>query len=161
MTDIAPLTPAHLSTVLDLNNRYSVEMSSLDEAALQSLVAQSWLALQADEGRAGFLITLDHQASYDSPNFAWFAERYDNFAYIDRIAIAPGAQGQGLARRFYGIAEAKARAAQLPVLVCEVNIVPPNIDSQAFHKALGFTEIGQGLLAGRGKTVQYLSKSLA
>ena len=45
-------------------------------------------------------------------------------------------------------------------IVCEVNISPPNPAPDAFHAALGFTEIGQASIHGRTKTVRYLTRPL-
>lgn len=40
-------------------------------------------------------------------------------------------------------------------VACEVNAVPPNLASDAFHAALGFREIGRGAF-GPHKVVHYL-----
>ena len=44
-------------------------------------------------------------------------------------------------------------------MVCEVNAEPPNPASDAFHAALGFTEVGQATL-NRGKVVRYFARLL-
>jgi predicted GNAT superfamily acetyltransferase len=42
-----------------------------------------------------------------------------------------------------------------------VNSAPPNPESDAFHAALGFTEVGAGSPDGGGKRVRYLARALA
>lgn len=127
--------------------------SDLDAAALDRLLGWAVAApAQGTDGRLdGFLLGLGPGAPYGSPNYRWFADRLPRFAYIDRVIVAPHAQGQGLARRLYD-----AFAAQAPgPLVCEVNSLPPNPGSDAFHAALRFTEMGRADL-GPGKAVRYL-----
>ncbi len=41
-------------------------------------------------------------------------------------------------------------------VVCEVNARPPNPESDAFHAALGFTEVGSASIHNDSKTVRYL-----
>jgi hypothetical protein len=45
-------------------------------------------------------------------------------------------------------------------IVCEVNLHPPNLASDAFHAALGFVEVGKAVIEGGEKTVRYLSRTL-
>jgi predicted GNAT superfamily acetyltransferase len=42
-----------------------------------------------------FLLALDQDADYDSPNFRWFSARYPRFVYVDRIVVASAARGRG------------------------------------------------------------------
>ena len=148
----APVPVRH--AVLDLNERNVAELSELDEARLDRLVAQSFQAVVIEDGSA-FLIAFDQHADYDSPNFRWFQARYPRFVYVDRVAVAANARGRGLARSLYGHLLAAARASGHRIVGCEVNVDPPNPASDAFHSALGFEEVGQALL-GNGKTVRYL-----
>jgi uncharacterized protein len=45
-------------------------------------------------------------------------------------------------------------------IICEVNARPPNPESDAFHAALGFTEVGSACIHHNIKTVRYLSRAL-
>jgi hypothetical protein len=45
-------------------------------------------------------------------------------------------------------------------VVCEVNKMPPNVDSDAFHAALGFVEVGTASVHGGSRTVRYLLHTL-
>lgn len=146
------------SALLALNNAHATELSLLDAEGLAALLQLAWharLVAPAD----GLLIALDQGAAYANPNFAWMAQRFARFVYIDRIVIAAHAQGRGLARQLYdGLIHAAGAAGQ-PRLVCEVNLVPPNPASLAMHLQLGFLPVGDALL-GNGKHVQYLEKRL-
>ncbi len=106
-------------------------------------------------------MAFDQGAGYDSPNFLWFHERYPRFVYVDRVVVDPAMRKRGLANRLYEDLFCVARAAGHDVVVCEVNSEPPNPASDAFHQALGFTEVGRAAIHGGAKTVRYLARSLA
>lgn len=159
VSDIRPIGPADLAAVLGLNNLHARELSLLDEARLEHLIGQSYLALHVGEGDA-FLIAFDERADYDSPNYLWFKARHPRFAYVDRVAVAARARGRGLARRFYEALFDRARADGHTMVACEVNLDPPNPDSDAFHAAMGFAEAGSAEIYGGERTVRYLVRRL-
>lgn len=151
--------PALLSGLLTLNALNETELSPLDGPGLRRLVRQSALTLRIGTGDA-LLIVLDQTADYDSPNFQWFKARYGDFLYIDRVVVARHARGQGCARRLYAALFDVAGRLQARRIVCEVNLDPPNPASDAFHRAMGFLEVGRGEVPGAGKTVRYLMRTL-
>ena len=148
-----------LHALLALNTAHEVELSPLDPPALQHLLHQAFAALRIGEVEA-FLIALDQDAVYDSPNFLWFRARRPRFVYVDRVVVAASARGQGLARQLYDALFEQARDAGHDRVVCEVNASPPNPGSDAFHQAMGFEPVGVGALPDRGKTVTYLERRL-
>lgn len=156
---MTPLATGRLSGVLALNNAHAAELSLLDHDRLAGLVRQALWAAQVGEVD-GFVLLLDETAKYDSPNFCWFRERFERFAYVDRVVVAPAARGRGLARRLYAGAFAAASAAGHRVVAAEVNCIPPNPVSDAFHAALGFQEIGQASIHCGTRTVRYLTRGL-
>lgn len=156
---IAPIEPAHLAAVLALNNRHARELSLLDAARLEHLVGQAYMALRVGEGDA-FLLAFDERADYDSTNYLWFRARYPRFAYVDRVVVAAHARGRGLARRFYEALFDRARADGHSLVACEVNLDPPNPESDAFHAAMGFEEAGSAEIYGGERTVRYLIRPL-
>src|SRR5215207_4620317 len=110
---------------------------------------------------AGFCLVVDRDADYDSVNLIWFRERYDDFVYLDRVAVDPAYKRRGVARAMYAeverlIAERRPTAESLTL---EVNIEPRNDESLAFHHALGFVEVGQQD-TDYGTTVSLMTKSL-
>jgi len=163
--DLQSITVAELVTtglaeaVLALNNTYARELSWLEPASLTHLVGQAFLSRRIGNLEA-FLLAFDHTADYDSPNFVWFRARFARFVYVDRIVVALPARGRGHARRLYeDLFEQAARAGHERV-VCEVNLNPPNPVSDAFHAAMGFTEVGIASVHDGRRTVRYLSRGL-
>ncbi|QOZ65104.1 GNAT family N-acetyltransferase [Bradyrhizobium arachidis] len=146
-------------TMLSLNNNHAEELSWLERERLQDLVAQAFYACRIGDLDA-FLIALDQDGQYDSPNFLWFRSGYARFVYVDRIVVAASARGMGCARRLYADLFDRAAEAGHDRIVCEVNQHPPNPASDAFHAALGFTEVGSASIHDGSKTVRYLSRRL-
>jgi predicted GNAT superfamily acetyltransferase len=159
MEKIQPLDPAHAARVLALNNEHAEELSWLDAERLAELVGRAFRARRIGVVDA-FLLAFDQDADYDSPNFLWFRARYTRFVYVDRIAVASSARGRGHARRLYDDLFQHALRAGHERIVCEVNRDPPNPASDAFHAALGFSEVGFAAIRGGAKTVRYLSRLL-
>ena len=156
-------TEVMLAEVLALNEAVEERTAPLDPARLSALIARASFAEARVEpsGRvAGFLLGFDHDTAHDSPNFAWFQAHSDSFAYVDRVVVAPWAQRRGVAQRLYADYAAEARARGLVRLTCEVNRVPPNPESDSFHAALGFVEVGRDIPVP-GKLVRYLELPLA
>ena len=149
---------ADLDWALALNASFDVELSPLTRQGLLDIVEAAFYA-RLDEPQRGFLIAFSQNADYRSPNFIWFKARLSRFVYVDRIAVAKAARGQGIARRLYEDLFATARGAGYDRVVCEVNLAPPNPNSDAFHARFNFVEIGRAELTG-GKVVRYLTTAL-
>ncbi len=149
--------------MLALNQACTPHVGAVDRPRLESIVDEATLALVArdGDGLAGFVLVLGPGASYDSPNYRWFGERYPEFRYVDRIAVDPRVHRSGLGARLYGAVFDHARSAGSPVVTCEVNLEPPNPVSQRFHTSLGFVEVGRQEYAGGTAAVQMLARSLA
>jgi uncharacterized protein len=148
------------TTVLSLNNEHAQETSALDDAGLTALLEMAFYARGVDCGATAFLIALDHNASYGSPNFMWFKASRKSFVYIDRIIVSRAARGLGIARLLYDDLFARAKLAGHDRVVCEVNIEPPNLVSEAFHVAMGFDGVGEATIYDGTKTVRYFQKTL-
>ncbi len=145
--------------LLALNNAHAVELSELTAERLRHLAAQAFYAKRIGLADA-FLIAFDQAANYDSPNFLWFRARFPRFVYVDRIVVAAHARGRGAASRLYRDLFAQTAQAGHEHVVCEVNALPPNPASDAFHAALGFSEIGMGAIHGGSKVVRYLVRDM-
>ena len=156
---IEAVQAADEAAVLVLNNENAAELSWLEPQELSALVGTSFSASRIGNLEA-FLLTFDQTATYDSPNFLWFRERYPRFVYVDRIVVAASARGRGHARRLYEDLFARAAAAGHDIVTCEVNLDPPNPTSDAFHAALGFREVGEAVIHGGKKAVRYYAKPL-
>jgi len=152
-------TEGLLERLLKLNNAHAVKLSYLDAHRLTDLIARAFLALAVADGEA-LLIALDQAADYDRPNFLWFRARFQSFVYVDRVVVSPDARGRGYARQLYEALFEQARAAGHDWIVCEINVDPPNPGSDGFHQALGFVEVGVGVIHGGAKSVRYMSRDL-
>ncbi len=145
--------PEDLAAVHAINQAEVPAVGEETAEALAHIAAQTCVALTVEvtEGDspspviAGFTFVLPPGADYGSLNYAWFGERYDEFIYLDRVAIAPEFQRHGIGRLIYE--EVQRRGAEerptARVLALEVNLEPRNEVSLAFHTALGFVEVGQ------------------
>jgi uncharacterized protein len=145
--------------ILALNNAHATELSWLNLGQLESLLRQAFYARHIGE-TGGFLVAFDETANYDSPNYLWFRQRRSKFIYIDRVVVAPGMRGRGYARRLYRGLFDRTRSAGYDLVVCEVNVDPPNPVSDAFHATMGFGEIGGATIHDGTKTVRYLARSV-
>jgi predicted GNAT superfamily acetyltransferase len=146
-----PIFDNIVPNILALNNAHSVELSWLDVDQLKSLLQQAFYARMIGSADA-FLLAFDQGASYNSPNYMWFRERYTRFVYVDRVVVSPSMRGRGHARLLYTDLFEQARRAAHHVVVCEVNSDPPNPASDAFHAAFGFQEVGLARLFATSPT---------
>ncbi len=139
--EIRPLEAHDLDAILALNQAALDAVGPLDAERLAWLVDLAARALVADDNGviAGFVITVAAGTPYESINYRWFEERFDEHTYLDRVVIAAEYRRTGLGSRLYEAIEAGATG---PVTL-EVYAVPPNADSLAFHAARGYVEVGQ------------------
>lgn len=139
-----PMGPADHPFVLDLNARFVDVLSPLDEPRLVELagLAAHCDIVELDGVRAGWVLTFDAAAGYDGSYFAWYAERFGgDFCYLDRIVIDTPYARRGLAAFAYDRVE--EYAAPYGRLALEVNVLPPNEPSLAFHRKRGYEVVGE------------------
>jgi predicted GNAT superfamily acetyltransferase len=145
-TSIRPIAPADMARVLDLNEANVPAVGSLDTERLAAIVSESPIALvvEVDHVIVGFCLVLGSGADYDSVNYRWFAERYDDHMYLDRVAFDAAFQGRGLGTLVYAEVERLLGSFDgVKRLTLEINFEPPNEQSLAFHSRRGFVEVGQ------------------
>lgn len=143
---IRPFEARDREAVWAVNEANVPEVGSIDAERLDLLIRLSpFLRVVVVEGEVGgFLLGLTQDSvEYPSRNFAWFRERFDRFAYVDRIALAEPARGRGWGPALYHELEAWAREHDLARLCAEVNTVPPNPRSLRFHELFGFRQIAR------------------
>jgi predicted GNAT superfamily acetyltransferase len=141
--DLRPLRDTDVADVLTLNDRNVVKLAPMDEAKLHEVreTADRFDVLDVDGAFAGFVITFAPGAAYDSENYRWFAARHERFYYLDRIVLHEGFRRRGLGGQVYD--EIERIAAPYTRLALEVNLVPRNDASLAFHAARGYREVGR------------------
>ena len=154
-----PFSDELLGAALDLNNAHAEELSFKTPEAFRALLSDASFVRMAPNGMA-LIVAFHEGCTYLNPNFAWLADRFRRFYYIDRVVVSEALRGRGLARQLYDMLADEARAGGHERLVCEINAVPPNPQSDAFHQRLGFMPIGEQHLADRDKTVRYWSREL-
>ncbi|RPI32651.1 MAG: GNAT family N-acetyltransferase [Actinomycetota bacterium] len=150
-----PAEAGDFAAIRALNDAWVQYTSPLDEAGLVHLHAQAAYhrVAEIDGCIVGFLLAVGPGQGYESPNYRWFAARWDDFLYIDRVVVAGDHQGTGVGGALYDEVSAWAAQRGFGRLVCEVNVEPPNPVSDAFHTRRGFVEVGTQWVAGGTKRV--------
>ncbi|HNI34663.1 MAG TPA: GNAT family N-acetyltransferase [Microthrixaceae bacterium] len=139
-------TDPDVERLVELNNAAVPAVSHADERRMAQLVQWSSLTWVATDGAGdvvGFVILIEPGSTYDSQNYAWFAERFSRFLYVDRVVVSDEHRGSGLGSRLYEavIAEGGRRGSER--VAAEVNLVPPNPGSARFHRRHGFEAVGE------------------
>jgi predicted GNAT superfamily acetyltransferase len=131
----------HHAEILELNAQDVDVLSPLDEDRLAWIIdrCDAPYVIEDDEGVLGFCLALSSGTDYDGAHYAWFAERYGSFLYLDRIAVAERARRQGIGARLYAACESRAKS--YGRMLCEVNVEPANEASLAFHASRGYVEL--------------------
>jgi hypothetical protein len=100
---LRPATPRDFATILALNLESERFLSPLTPQRLAQLHEQADLHQVIEEGQqvVAFVLALREGQDYDSPNYLFFATRYERFLYVDRVVVAAAAQGRRLGRVLY------------------------------------------------------------
>jgi predicted GNAT superfamily acetyltransferase len=157
--EIRPLADADVDAVLDLNAKSVEALSPLDASKLsanRSMAAES-LVVEVDGTVAAFAIAYGPDVDYESENYSWHRDRFDDFFYLDRIVVGADYRRRGIATALYDAME--EQAGPHGRMVCEVNSDPPNLESLAFHHGRGYVDIGE-LVQQDGHRVVMLEKRL-
>jgi hypothetical protein len=168
MSTFQPIVRNIVSTdvtrVLEINNANTPGVSELTLSELETDIKNCLHALAIDNEHGevcAFCITFAPDAPDAGANHQWFADRFESFVYLDRIAIDSNHQNSGLGALLYLTVEQRMLdSAEHSLLCCEVNLEPPNPGSLRFHKRIGFSECGVETTAP-GYVVTYLQKFLS
>ncbi len=151
-----------LPALHDINERAVPGVGTLTRPAFDTLVREAsaaTLVAEADGMIAGFVLCMLDGLDYQSLNYRWLSERFEQFAYIDRIAVAAEMRGRSIGEALYQAAFTRF-AGKRDTMLAEVNLAPPNPGSLRFHKRHGFEEVGERWEADRQKGVVYLKRPL-
>jgi predicted GNAT superfamily acetyltransferase len=156
--DLRPLRDTDVADVLGLNEANVSKLAAMDEAKLHELreIADRFDVLDLDGAFGGFVITFAAGAPYDSDNYRYFSGRHRRFYYLDRIVLHEQFRRQGFGGYVYD--EIERVAAPYSRICLEVNLVPRNEPSLAFHARRGYVEVGR--LGDQEHLVSMLEKSL-
>src|SRR5262249_51283136 len=159
---IRDATAADFPAILALNAESVRFLSPLDAVRLDKLHAQAAYhrVVEQDGAVAAFLLAFHEGVDYDSPNYLWFAKRYTQFLYIDRIVVAAARQGRGFGALLYDDVIAFAAACGVRELTCEFDLEPPNPASARFHARYGFREVGRQRIGDAGKQVSLQARAI-
>ena len=115
----------------------------ISEKEIADLLSISELALGAYEENelVGFVICLPPKTRYGSLNYAWFNKRYEEFLYVDRIAVSENHRNCKIGTKLYKEVISHAEQNNCPI-AAEVSLKPPNPASLRFHERNGFNEMG-------------------
>jgi len=115
----------------------------VSEDEIKSLLDYSELSIGAFDGEKllGFVICLPPGTEYASLNYAWFNQRYDDFLYVDRIAVSQNHRNKNVGSSLYAEVISVSVQNEVPI-AAEVNLTPPNPGSLRFHERNGFAEVG-------------------
>lgn len=159
LIDLKECSNSQFKKMLHLNNHFARETSGLFTTKFEKMIEQSFAAI-AIAPEIAMLIAFDQDADYDNPNFKFFKSKFDDFIYIDRVIVAKAEQGKGIATALYDILFEMAQEAGQTNIVCEINTMPANEASSAFHDAMGFEQIGEAVLDNGLREVAYLHLEL-
>ena len=153
------VTEPDLEAIWHINERSvpAVNSVSLERLWWFTSEAEYFRVAECSSQIAGFLLCLAPEADYDSPNFLWLKQRFDDFLYIDRVAIDLSFHRRGIAKALYLDAAATV-GERFRMLACEVNLRPRNDASLEYHERLGFQPVGtkdHGYVE-----VQYMTRAL-
>ena len=104
--------------------------------------SENILIAEKDSKLIGFVLCMKQNQMYKSKNYLYLSSKFSEFLYIDRIAIGKKYRRLGIGKTMYEKIIEAAKLTEVPLL-CEVNTKPKNGPSLAFHKYLGFEEIGK------------------
>jgi len=117
------------------------DIPTIEEFKTLTTMSSHLIVINQDEETVGFIILMREKEEYQSLNYKFFTAKYDEFLYVDRVAIKDGFRRQGLGKMIYD--EVFKLAAKIKTDVCcEVNTLPRNDASLAFHAEFGFQEVG-------------------
>ena len=154
---IRKATASDFQSIVSINASEEEKTSPLDLARITQL--NSWSTYHRvaikEEQVVGFLLVMNNSSGYDGANFRWFVDRYSSFLYVDRIVIDPVYAGMGVGTALYVDLIEFARKQGHVALCCEINLLPPNPVSHAFHARFGFREVGHSIEADALKAVSY------
>ena len=147
--------PEDYPRIVELNEVEVQQTSAMNVARLAELAQlSSYHKVALVDGRiAAFLLAMRENASYQNENYSWFAARFQEFVYVDRIVVGSEFSGLKIGSLLYSDLFDFARGLDIKTVTCEYNIQPPNPASKKFHDKFGFKELDTQWVANGTKKV--------
>ncbi len=141
--------------IVELNDAEVQQTSAMDTTKLSILADLSCYHKVAlvDGQIAAFLLAMPENVAYQSENYVWFAARFPQFIYVDRIVVSAEFSGLKIGSLLYQDLFSYARSHGIQNITCEYNIQPPNPVSKSFHDKFGFKQIDTQWVANGSKQV--------
>ncbi|MCH1443716.1 MAG: GNAT family N-acetyltransferase [Candidatus Poseidoniaceae archaeon] len=138
-----PLTQSDVHSIWSINEQGLPGTGQVSEEEVSDLLKLSTLSFGVfrKEELVGFVICLSPRTEYKSLNYGWFNEKYDDFIYVDRIAVSLDHRNKGIGSKIYAEVIAYSQEHEIPV-AAEVNLNPPNPGSMRFHHRFNFKQVG-------------------
>lgn len=138
------LNSTHTNQMWQINEQGLPGTGKVNLQEMEKLLELSELSLGVfdDKKLLGFVLCLLPKTEYGSLNYAWFNQRYDQFIYVDRIAVAIDSRNSGIGTLLYQQVFNYAREHNIPV-TAEVSLKPSNEGSDRFHLRHGFVTVGE------------------
>ena len=157
--EVRDAVAADHAAVLALNNSATPHVNALSDVEFAWIASHaSYFRVAVDRmGLAAFVIALKPGLDYWSLNYRWFSGRGGEFIYLDRIVVDARARGTGVGRAMYDDLDRFA-SGKWPRITLEVNLLPPNPGSLAFHERLGFKRVGVREEEGGAKAVALMER---
>lgn len=132
-----------IESILELNQKSVKVLSPMDKDKLLKLIQMATLSVVVEENNqvAAFLLAFSSGAEYESINYQWFNQKFDEFLYIDRIVVSDQYRGKGIASKLYQYLINWADKHSVSSIVAEIDVQPPNKPSLLFHQKFGFKEL--------------------
>lgn len=148
-------TPEDYPRIVELNQAEVQQTSAMDLTKLSALAEMSCYHKVAvvDGQIAAFLLAMPENVAYQSENYVWFAARFPQFIYVDRIVVGAEFSGLKIGSLLYQDLFSYARSHGIQSITCEYNIQPPNPASKNFHDKFGFKQIDTQWVANGSKQV--------
>ncbi len=158
MPIIRELTADDLDVMLAINQENVPAVGPETEETMQQIFEWSSLALgiEVDQALVGYCLIMKPGLPYQSSNYQWFCNKYEEFIYLDRVAFTESHQGRGYGSLLYDEVESRSTES---LFTLEVNLEPRNDGSLRFHERRRFVEVGRQI-SGSGKLVSLMAKTL-
>jgi predicted GNAT superfamily acetyltransferase len=141
---LRPVADADVPGVLALNEAEVRMLAPMDEYRFHELraLAHRFDVVEVAGRFGGFVVTFAPGSAYDSENYRWFGDRHgERFYYLDRFVLDPARRRLGIGGLVYD--DVERTAAAYGRMTLEVNLVPRNDASLAFHARRGYVEVGR------------------